>query len=153
MAGRIVEQDIEAVRQAVQIEQIVGERVDLKRAGAGSLKGLCPFHDERTASFNVRPQVGMWHCFGCGEGGDTIAFVMKADALTFSEAVEYLAGRYGITLHYHDAGQSRERDPSAPARGRLVEANRLAAEYYAEQLETPDARAARDFLRARGFDR
>ncbi|MDR2372552.1 MAG: DNA primase [Bifidobacteriaceae bacterium] len=153
MAGLIVKQDIEAVRAAAQIDQIVGERVNLKRAGVGSLKGLCPFHDERTASFQVRPQLGLWHCFGCGEGGDTIAFVMKADALSFTEAVEYLAGRCGVTLHYEESTPGRERDPAEPSRARLLEANRLAGEYYAEQLSSPEARPARDFLRARSFDR
>ncbi|MDR1188669.1 MAG: DNA primase [Bifidobacteriaceae bacterium] len=153
MAGRISAEGVEAVRAAVRVEQIVGERVDLKRAGVGSLKGLCPFHDERTASFNVRPQLGLWHCFGCGEGGDTIAFVMKADALSFTEAIEYLAGRYGITLQYEESGGGRERDPSEPTRARLVEANRLAAAYYAEQLGSAAGRPARDFLRGRNFDR
>lgn len=153
MAGRITKADVEAVRAAAQVDQIVGERVNLKRAGVGSLKGLCPFHDERTASFHVRPQVGLWHCFGCGEGGDTIAFLMKADGLSFTEAIEYLAGRYGITLHYEETAPGRERDPSEPTRARLLEANRLAAEYYAERLGTPEARPARDFLRSRNFDR
>ncbi|MDR1633718.1 MAG: DNA primase [Bifidobacteriaceae bacterium] len=153
MAGRIIKADLETVRAVAQIDQIVGERVNLKRAGVGSLKGLCPFHDERTASFHVRPQVGLWHCFGCGEGGDAIAFLMKADALSFTEAVEYLAGRYGVTLHYEDAAVGREADPAEPARGRLVEANRLAADYYAERLGAAEARPARDFLRSRNFDR
>ncbi|MDR1442302.1 MAG: DNA primase [Bifidobacteriaceae bacterium] len=153
MAGLIVNQDVEAVRAAAQVDQIVGERVNLTKAGVGSLKGLCPFHDERTASFQVRPALGLWHCFGCGEGGDTIAFLMKADALSFAETIEYLAGRYGITLHYEEARSGAGRDSSAPTRARMLEANRLAAEYYTEQLGSPNGRPARDFLRTRGFDR
>ncbi|MDR2113840.1 MAG: DNA primase, partial [Bifidobacteriaceae bacterium] len=152
MAGRIQREDIEAVRNAAQIEQVVGERVNLKRAGVGSLSGLCPFHDERTASFHVRPQLGLWHCFGCGEGGDTIAFVMKADALSFAEAVEYLAHRFGVELRYEDT-PGPDNGPATPKRARLLEANRLAAEFYLEQLTTPEARPARDFLRSRQFDR
>lgn len=96
MAGRIRREDVEAVRERVRIDEVVGARVQLKTAGVGALKGLCPFHDERSPSFNVRPQVGRYHCFGCGEGGDVIDFVMKVDGLAFGEAVEYLAGRAGI---------------------------------------------------------
>jgi DNA primase len=153
VAGRIRREDIETVRGAVQIEQVVGERVNLKRAGVGSLKGLCPFHDERTPSFHVRPSLGLWHCFGCGEGGDAIAFVMRADALSFAEAVEYLAGRCGIELRHEETGPHRPGGEEAPKRARLVEANRLAAEFYVDRLATPEARPARDFLRARNFDK
>lgn len=154
--GRIKREDVEAVRAAARIEQIVGERVALKQAGVGSMKGLCPFHDERTPSFHVRPQLGLWHCFGCGEGGDTIAFLMKADSLGFQEAVEYLAGRTGIQLRYEEVAGGQGRGGAGdegPSRSRLVEANRLAAEYFLEQLAGPEARAGRDFLRSRGFDR
>jgi DNA primase len=153
VAGRIRREDIEAVRQAVRIEQIVGERVNLKRAGTGSLSGLCPFHDERTASFHLRPQHGLWHCFGCGEGGDTIAFVMKADALSFTEAVEYLASRFNVPIRYEDSTPGGADGRSEPKRARLLEANRLAAAFYVEQLAPAEARPARDFLRARNLDR
>ena len=95
MAGLIKREDIDAVRERARIDEVVAEHVTLKPAGVGSLKGLCPFHDERTPSFHVRPQVGMYHCFGCGEGGDVISFVQKINHLTFVEAVETLAGRYG----------------------------------------------------------
>ena len=97
MAGLIRKDDIEAVRNAARIEDVVGDHVTLKPAGIGSLKGLCPFHDERTPSFNVRPAVGMFHCFGCGESGDVISFVQKIDHLPFAEAVEALAAKTGIT--------------------------------------------------------
>src|SRR5699024_1234247 len=116
------------------------------------MKGLCPFHDERTPSFHVRPQVGRWHCFGCGEGGDVISFVQKIDGLGFTEAVEYLAGRAGITLRYEEGGgQRRGEEPGR--RQRLVEANRTAAQFFAEQLFTPGAAPAREFLAQRSFDR
>ncbi|WP_263118939.1 DNA primase [Cellulomonas fimi] len=152
MAGRIRREDVEAVRERARIEDIVGEQVALKTAGVGSMKGLCPFHDERTPSFHVRPQVGLYHCFGCGEGGDVIDFVQKVDGLPFSEAVEYLAGRVGIQLRYEEGGGPRPgMEPGT--RQRLLEAHRVAGEFFTEQLLTPGAAAARDFLAGRGFDR
>ncbi len=116
------------------------------------MKGLCPFHDERTPSFHVRPQVGLWHCFGCGEGGDVISFVQKVDGLAFTEAVEHLAGRVGIQLHYEEGGAARPGEEPG-RRQRLLEAHRTAAAYYVEQLATPAAAPAREFLGQRGFDR
>lgn len=152
MAGRIRSEDIAAVRERARIEEIVGAHVTLKQAGVGSMKGLCPFHDERTPSFHVRPQLGLWHCFGCGEGGDVISFVQKIDHLPFTEAVEHLAGRTGVLLRYEEGGGPRPgMEPGR--RQRLLEAHRVAAEYYVEQLESPEAAAARDFLSERGFDR
>lgn len=151
MAGRIRREDIAAVRERARIDEVVGERVSLRAAGVGSLKGLCPFHDERTPSFHVRPQLGLWHCFGCDEGGDVISFVQKADHLTFAEAVEHLAVRAGVVLRYEDGG-SRP-DPDRGRRQRLLEANRVAAAYYADQLLAPAAAGARAFLAERGFDR
>ena len=150
MPGRIRREDIAAVREATRIEDVVGEHVALKPAGVGSLKGLCPFHDERTPSFHVRPQVGLWHCFGCGEGGDVISFVQKIDHLGFSEAVEMLAQRAGLTLHYEEGGrQVRTEEPGR--RQRLLDAHQVAEQYYREQLLTPQAHAARAFLSGRGF--
>ena len=158
MAGRIRQQDIEAVREAARIEVVVAERVALKPAGVGSMKGLCPFHDERTPSFHVRPALGLWHCFGCGEGGDTINFVMRADALGFLEAVEYLAGRFGVHLQLETVerglgASERGGEAAPPSRGRLLQANNAAAEFYARQLEAPEAILGREFLRGRGFDK
>jgi len=152
VAGTINRDDIAAVRERAPIEEIIGQHVALKSAGVGSLKGLCPFHDERSPSFNVRPAAGRWHCFGCGEGGDVIEFVMRMDGLPFAEAVEYLAERAGVTLRYEAGGGSR-REGTAGQRKRLLEAHRIAAAYYAEQLASPEARIGRDFLRERGFDR
>ncbi|ACZ31174.1 DNA primase [Xylanimonas cellulosilytica DSM 15894] len=156
MAGLIKREDVEAVRERARIEEIVSAHVTLKPAGVGSLKGLCPFHDERTPSFHVRPGVGRYHCFGCGESGDVIAFVQKTDGLGFAEAVEYLADRVGVQLRYEDSrggdsGPARREEPGR--RQRLVEANRVAAEFYSAQLFGPDAAAGRKFLAERSFDR
>jgi DNA primase len=150
VAGRIRESDIAQVRDRNRIDDIVGEYVSLRRAGGGALKGLCPFHDEKTPSFNVRATHGTFHCFGCGEGGDVIAFLMKIEHLSFVESVERLAERGGIQLNYEGGAPTRQRDKGA--RTRLVDAHRAAAEFYAEQLTTPDALVAREFLAERGFD-
>jgi DNA primase len=99
VTGRIREADIAAVRDRMRVDEVIGDYVSLRRAGGGALKGLCPFHEEKTPSFNVRPSHGTFHCFGCGEGGDVIAFVMKIEHLGFDEAVERLADRAGIELH------------------------------------------------------
>jgi DNA primase len=152
---RIRREDVQAVRDAARIEEIVGEQVALRPAGVGSLKGLCPFHDEKSPSFHVRPAVGLYHCFGCSEGGDVISFVQKVDLLSFAEAVERLAARVGIELRYEDdgtGGRSARREGTG-TRQRLIEANRAASAFFAEQLSTaPDAAAGRQFLADRGFD-
>ena len=139
------------MREQARIEEVVGEHVSLRPAGVGSLKGLCPFHDERTPSFHVRPHVGLWHCFGCDEGGDVISFVQKVDHLTFAEAVEHLAARVGVQLRYEDGGPRPGEEPGR--RQRLLEAHRVASTFFAEQLVTPEAAPARAFLGERGFDR
>ncbi len=140
---------MDAVRERSRIEDIVGEQVSLRSAGVGSMKGLCPFHDEKSPSFHVRPQVGRWHCFGCSEGGDVISFVQKMDGLSFSEAVEYLAGRLGYQLRYEEGSQRPEDQPGR--RQRLLEAHRVAATFYQEQLNTPEAATAVAFLKERSF--
>jgi len=150
VAGRIRESDIAQVRELNRIDDVIGEYVALRRAGAGAMKGLCPFHDEKTPSFNVRPGHGTFHCFGCGKGGDVIAFVMEVEHLDFVEAVQRLADRVGHTVTYEGGGSSVQRDRGT--RSRLVEANRLAQQFYAEQLRTPDAAKAREFLTTRDFD-
>ncbi|WP_019816341.1 DNA primase, partial [Saccharomonospora saliphila] len=151
MAGRIRESDIAAVRERTRIDEVVGEYVALRRAGGGALKGLCPFHEEKTPSFNVRPSHGTFHCFGCGEGGDVIKFVMQIEHLGFVESVERLADRVGLQLTYEGGGGSVRRDRGT--RMRLVEVHKAAQEFYAAQLDTPEAEAARTFLSERGFDR
>ncbi|WP_203579525.1 DNA primase [Microbacterium hibisci] len=148
MAGRIRQADVDEVKARTNIADIIGERVALKSAGVGSLKGLCPFHDERSPSFNVRPQAGFYHCFGCGESGDVYSFLRAMDHVTFTEAVERLAGRIGYALHYEDGGAA----PEHTGRARLYAANAAAAEFFRAQLMTPDADIARRFLGQRGFD-
>lgn len=150
MAGLIKREDVDAVRERSRIEDIVGEQVTLKPAGVGSMKGLCPFHDEKSPSFHVRPQVGRWHCFGCGEGGDVISFVQKMDGLGFTEAVEYLASKIGLQLRYEE-GSERKPEDQPGRRQRLLEAHRVATQYYQEQLLSPEAQTARDFITKRSF--
>ncbi|MDQ4118488.1 MAG: DNA primase [Actinomycetota bacterium] len=150
MAGRIRESDIAEVRDRTRIEEVIGEYVALRRAGAGSLKGLCPFHEEKTPSFNVRPSHGTFHCFGCSEGGSVIDFVMKIEVIGFPEAVERLAERVGVRLTYEGGGSSVQRDRGT--RSRLLEINKRAAEFYAEKLRAPEGAPAMRFLTERGFD-
>ncbi|MFJ4711847.1 DNA primase [Streptomyces sp. NPDC088785] len=150
MAGRINDEDVKAVRDAVPIDAVVSEYLQLRNAGGGNLKGLCPFHDEKSPSFQVSPSKGFFHCFGCQEGGDTITFVMKIDHLSFSEAVERLAGQAGITLRYEEGGYNPTHQRGE--RIRLVEAHKAAAQFYVDQLESPEAEIGRAFLAERGFD-
>jgi DNA primase len=148
--GKIPDRDIAAIRERVRIEDIVGEYVALKRAGADSLRGLCPFHDEKTPSFHVRPNHGHFHCFGCGEGGDVYSFLQKIDHIGFAEAVEQLADRVGYTINYTGGGTSVQRDRGT--RARLVAANAAAQEFFAAQLREPEAEVARKYLTERNFD-
>ncbi|MCX5533723.1 DNA primase [Streptomyces sp. NBC_00006] len=150
MAGRINDEDVKAVRDAVPIDAVVSEYLQLRNAGGGNLKGLCPFHDEKSPSFQVSPSKGLFHCFGCQEGGDTITFVMKVDHLSFSEVVERLAGQAGITLRYEEGGYNPTHQRGE--RIRLVEAHKVAAQFYVDQLESPEAEIGRKFLAERGFD-
>jgi len=152
MAGRIKDEDVQHIRDHAPIDDVVGEYVQLKSAGGGQKKGLCPFHDEKSPSFHVTPSKGYFHCFGCQTGGDVIAFLMKIDHLTFTETIERLADRIGYTLRYEESGSA----PSGPSvnRSRLVAANALAATFFQEQLNTsPDAAHGRDLLTKRGFDK
>ncbi|MFT3872237.1 MAG: DNA primase [Nocardioides sp.] len=151
MAGRIRDEDIAEVREKARIDEVISGYVTLRNAGGGSQKGLCPFHDEKSPSFHVTPARQFWHCFGCGEGGDVFTFLMKIDGLTFVEAVERLAEKYGVQLR-REEGDHRPERPRGPQRSRLIEAHRLAQEFYADQLSGADALAARQFLHERGFD-
>lgn len=148
MAGRIRRADIDEVRQRVNIADVVGDYVTLKSAGVGSMKGLCPFHDERSPSFHVRPQAGFYHCFGCGEGGDVYTFVQKLDALSFTEAVERLAARVGFALSYEDGGAVED----GQKRSRLLQVNKEAEEFFRAQIHTAAAEVGRAFLAQKGFD-
>ena len=150
MSGRIRDEDVSYVRDRSPIDEVVGEYVQLKNAGGGQKKGLCPFHDEKSPSFHVTPSKGYFHCFGCQIGGDVIAFIMKMEHLTFTETIERLAERIGYQLTFDQSSGTR-----APAgqRSRLVAANLAASIFYQEQLQLPIAAHGRDFLQKRGFDR
>jgi DNA primase len=150
VAGRIRDEDIAVVRERSAIDEVVGEYLQLRNAGGGSLKGLCPFHDEKTPSFNVTPARGLWYCFSCADGGDVIKFVEKIDSLSFPEAVERLAARAGLELRYEQGGHVPGQEQSQ--RRRLLEAHKAAADFYAERLHGADARPAREFLSERGFE-
>ena len=149
MAGRIRASDIEEVKRRTNLADLVGDYVTLKSAGIDSMKGLCPFHDERSPSFHVRPALGYYHCFGCGESGDAFTFLQRMDHLTFAESVERLAARIHYALTYEEGGFSRE---DGPNRARLLAANTTAAAFFTEQLAGEEAAVARQFLEQRGFD-
>lgn len=149
--GRIPDRDISAIRERVRIEDVVGDYVQLRRAGADSLKGLCPFHDEKSPSFHVRPNHGHFHCFGCGEGGDVYSFLQKIEHVSFVESVELLADRIGYTVAY-EGGSTTNVQRDRGSRSRLLAANAAAQEYYAEQLQSAEAAPARAYLTERSFD-
>jgi DNA primase len=149
VAGKISARDIEEVKARVNIADVIGGYVALKPASAGSLKGLCPFHQEKSPSFNVRPLQGFYHCFGCGAGGDVYKFLQEMESLSFYEAVENLAQKASYTLTY-EAGSNA---PDQGQKARIYEANLAASKYFAEQLGTDAATTGRDFLKSRGFDK
>jgi DNA primase len=150
VAGRIRDEDIAAVRERSPIDEVVGEYLQLRNAGGGSLKGLCPFHDEKTPSFNVTPARGLYYCFSCAAGGDVIKFVQQIDGLSFVEAIERLAARAGVELRYEQGGYVPGQEQSQ--RRRLIDAHRAAADFYAERMGGSDAAPARAFLAERGFE-
>jgi DNA primase len=150
MPGRIRDEDIAAVRERVPLEQVIGDHVALRSAGGGRMKGLCPFHDEKTPSFTVNTDLGFYKCFGCGASGDVITFVREIDHLDFTDAIEVLARRAGIELRREEGG-------SAPSRGggqrqRLLDAHVAAAAFFQEMLHSTEGKIGRDFLAERGFD-
>ncbi|MCX6426932.1 MAG: DNA primase [Actinomycetes bacterium] len=153
MSGRIKDEDVAYIRERAPIDEIVGDYVQLKNAGGGQKKGLCPFHDEKSPSFHVTPSKGYFHCFGCQTGGDVISFVMKMDHLSFTETVERLADRIGYTLRYEEGGSGGTATPPGQ-RSRLIAANAAAATFYQSQLnESAGAQFGRDLLSKRGFDK
>ena len=149
MAGRIKASDVEEVKRRTNLADLVGDYVALKSGGVDSMKGLCPFHDERSPSFHVRPALGYYHCFGCGESGDAISFLQRMDHLTFTEAVERLAARIHYVLTYEEGGERRQ---DGPNRARLLGANQAAAAYFVQQLASEEGATAQRFLTERGFD-
>lgn len=152
MSGRIKDEDVAYIRERAPIDEIVGDYVQLKNAGGGQKKGLCPFHDEKSPSFYVTPSKGYFHCFGCQVGGDVIAFIMKIDHLSFTETVERLADRIGYTLRYEESSGGKPTPPGQ--RSRLIAANAAAAKFYQQQLnESSQAQIGRELLTKRGFDK
>jgi DNA primase len=134
---------VDEIKSRLSIEDVVGRTVDLKRSGS-SLKGLCPFHEERTPSFYVSPSRGTFHCFGCGKGGDIFSFVMESERTTFPEALKELAGQAGVSLP--------EREQQKPSlKNRLYEANELAARFFSEALLSSQGERARRYLERRHF--
>ena len=127
------------------IEDVVGEYVDLSKRSGQNLFGLCPFHSEKTPSFSVSPSKQIYHCFGCGNGGSVINFIMEIENLSFPEAVEFLARRAGMAL------PEQERDLGRPKRERLYALNRDAARFFYEQLARPEGAAAADYMHRRGI--
>jgi DNA primase len=150
MAGKIRARDIEEVKSRVNIADVVSDYLALKPAGVGSLKGLCPFHDEKSPSFTVKPNDGFFKCFGCGEGGDVYKFVQQLDHISFYEAVEKLAARVNFVLTYEEGGGP---SPDHGLKNRILEANNAAALFYQSQLMSDAAETGRDFLKSRGFDK
>lgn len=149
MPGMILKEDIEKVRATADLYDIVSATVSLKPSGTGAYVGLCPFHDEKTPSFSVRPALGVWHCFGCGLGGDVFGYVEHQENVDFRDAVELLADKYHIELHYDQSNVKKEHTGSK--RARLLEANEAAQEFFVSQLMTKDALAARKLLDGRNF--
>lgn len=144
----IVDEDIERVRSAVSIVDLIQPVTTLRRVGRNWV-GLCPFHAEKSGSFNVREETGRYKCFGCGAGGDAITFVRETEHVDFATAVEHLAVKAGIQLRYTTGGEGKERQH----RKRLVDAMDRAVDWYHERLLTaPDAGPARAYLRSRGID-
>jgi DNA primase len=147
--GRIRDEDIDTLRDHADIVDVISDYVQLKKAGR-RFKGLCPFHDEKTPSFMVDPANGLYHCFGCNEGGNVYTFLMKRENLDFREAVERLASRTGFTLHYE--GVSRETREAESRKQRLNRLNQWAADvYHALLTEHEAAKGTRDYLASRGF--
>ena len=152
MAGRIRDDDIEAVRQRTDLAKVVGGYLTLKKTGHDSLSGLCPFHSEKTPSFSISPSKQVYYCFGCGAGGDAVKFLQQIENLTFVEAVERLAKDAGVTLRYE--GESPADRRAAGRRQALHKANEQAAALYHESLMTSkEAEEARSYLEERGLDK
>ena len=144
----IVDEDVERVRQSVDIVKLISEHTQLKRVGR-RWSGLCPFHNEKTASFSVNSEEGLYHCFGCKKSGDAISFVRELQMLDFPGAIEHLARIAGITLRYTDANEGAVRNRRKELMGKVGQATDFYHDYL---LTSPDAGAARGYLRQRGFD-
>ena len=147
MAYSIPKEEVEEVREAADLYELISETVTLKRSGSEIYMGLCPFHDEKTPSFSVRPSLGTWHCFGCGEGGDVFDYVEKRDGVDFQEAVKILADRYSIPLHL----QQRSNLSKLSSRSRLLEACAEAENFFRQSAKEDPERHLEKFLAGRQF--
>jgi DNA primase len=144
----IEDDDVAKVRATADIVQVISGYTQLKRVGR-RWQGLCPFHAEKSPSFSVNAEEGLYHCFGCKKSGDVITFVRDKEQLDFPAAIEWLAAKYGIAVRYTDQNESESRR----RRGKLVEAvGKAVAWYHTRLLEAPDAGEARRYLRSRGLD-
>src|SRR3954452_11971974 len=150
--ARYTQESREKVRDAIDFAELVGARTELRRSGTNRLQGLCPFHEERTPSFGIDPVEKLYHCFGCGTGGDVFSFVMATEGLDFAGALEALAERYGVELE-------RETEDPAEASRRvrrerlLALLERTAAWYVRVLWESAEAAGARDYLAGRGLSK
>jgi DNA primase len=150
MAGRIRQDDVDAVKERTDLVKLVGQYLTLKKSGHDAVSGLCPFHQEKTPSFSVSPAKQVFYCFGCGKGGDAITFLRELEHLSYVEAVERLAQQAGVTLRYEGDSPAERRE--AQRRAALIAANERTADLFAEQLaEAPEAEEARAYLAERGI--
>jgi len=149
--ARISRQSVEHVRDAVDMVQLVGARTELRRASPNRYTGLCPFHDERTPSFGIDPQAKLYHCFGCGEGGDLFKFVQETEGVDFPTAIELLADRFGVELE-REKEDPREAERRQRRERLLALLERTAAFYVRVLWESAEAAKARDYLLGRGLE-
>jgi DNA primase len=150
--AKIKEEDIDALRDRADIVEIVSNYTQLKKSGANTFKGLCPFHSEKTPSFQVNASSGLFFCFGCSKGGNLYQFIQEVETLPFPEAVEWVARKTGFQLHYEEMRPGEQERSGQKAR--LIAANKIATEFFRKTLmEAPDALQARRYLESRGFDR
>lgn len=148
MGGRIKTEDIDQVRERADLVEVISDFVNLKKRGR-LFWGLCPFHKEKTPSFKVDPATQLYHCFGCGEGGNVFTFLMKMDTLEFPEAVQAVADRIGYRLTFEETKTGREASSKA---ARLIAMHEAAANFYHDQLMKPkEGEKARQYLKGRGF--
>lgn len=150
MKKTIPDNIIEEIRSRADIYEVVSEFVPLKKAGK-NYKGLCPFHSEKTPSFNVSPEKQIYHCFGCGAGGDVFKFLMEKEDLPFVDAMKQLAHRYQVAIP--ESAYKSQGGASRNEREALLNCNTLTAKYFASMLKNPQAgKTAREYLASRGFD-
>ena len=146
MSGLIPQRFVEDLLDRIDLAELIGSRITLKKAGA-NYKACCPFHDEKTPSFNVRPDKGFYHCFGCGAHGDAISFVREFEGLGFTEAVEELAKRAGLEVPYDRAAKQEMQQART-----LTDALEFANRFYHSALTSQQGGYARDYLKQRGLD-